>query len=197
MVINFMFDFISRFVKMEDIEERYDRFFGCTDWREARDLNGDDREKKLVDIYKRQLKKSSKFVFPYKISFPDKDRTYYYLFHVTNDINGCSIMKSVFASWNYGRVEYLGKKGDELTLFDLQEFKIGDIKSALISKYAGKEMSFIEIVEDIIDETLFIEKDIRAAIKEMKKEGTVTITSVTSKTDRGLQGDDMVAFKQK
>ena len=197
MVINFMFDFISRFVKMEDIEERYDRFFGCTDWREARDLNGDDREKKLVDIYKRQLKKSSKFVFPYKISFPDKDRTYYYLFHVTNDINGCSIMKSVFASWNYGRVEYLGKKGDELTLFDLQEFKIGDIKSALISKYAGKEMSFIEIVEDIIDETLFIEKDIRAAIKEMKKEGTVTITPVTSKTDRGLQGDDMVAFKQK
>lgn len=199
MVINFMFDFIARFINTDDnpgLEERYDRFFGCKEWREARELLGDDREKKLVDVYKRQLKKSAKFVFPYKISFPDKDRTYYYLFHVTNSLDGCSIMKTAFAARNLGRVEYLGRKGDELTLFDLQEFKIGDIKSALISKYAGKEMSFIDVVEDIIDETLFIEKDIRAAIKEMKKEGTVTIVPVTSKTDRGLQGDDRVSFKQ-
>ena len=106
-------------------------------------------------------------------------------------------MKSVFASWNYGRVEYLGRKGDALTLFDLQEFKIGDIKTTLISKYAGKQMSFTEIIEDIIEDTLFIEKDIRTAIKEMKKEGTVKIMSVTSKTDRGLAGDDMVSFTQK
>ena len=66
---------------------------------------------KLVDIYKQQLKKrGARFVFPYKLSFPDKDRTYYYLFHVTNDRNGCSIMKSVFATRNLGRVEYLGKR---------------------------------------------------------------------------------------
>lgn len=200
MVINFMYDYISRFVNTTDnpkLEERYDRFFGCKEWRDARSLSGEEREKKLVDLYKRQLKKSAKFVFPYKLSFPDKDRTYYYLFHVTNDSNGCSIMKSVFAKRNLGRVEYLGKKSDELTLFDLQEFKIGDIKSTLISKYSGREMSFTEIVEDIIDETLFIEKDIRTAIKEMKKEGSVSISPVTSKTGNGLQGDDMVSFKQK
>lgn len=106
-------------------------------------------------------------------------------------------MKSVFASWNYGRVEYLGRKGNALTLFDLQEYKIEDIKTTLISKYAGKQMSFMEIVEDIIEDTLFIEKDIRAAIKEMKKEGTVKTTPITSKTNRGLTGDDMISFIQK
>ena len=199
MVINFMYDYISRFINTgnKKLEERFDRFFGCEEWREAVELSGDEREKKIVDIYKRQLKKSSKYVFPYKLSFPDRDRTYYYLFHVTNNTDGCSIMKSVFASWNYGRVEYLGRKGDALTLFDLQEFKIGDIKTTLISKYAGKQMSFTEIIEDLIEDTLFIEKDIRTAIKEMKKEGTVKIMSVTSKTDRGLAGDDMVSFTQK
>ncbi len=200
MVINFMYDYISRFINTDDnpkLEETYDQFFGCGEWRDARNLSGDEREKKLVDIYKRQLKKSAKFVFPYKLSFPDRDRTYYYLFHATNNIGGCSIMKSVFASWNYGRVEYLGRKGDELTLFDLKEFKIGDIKSTLISKYAGKQMSFTEIVEDIIDDTLFIETDIRTAIKEMREEGTVKTMRVTSKTDRGLAGDDMVSFNQK
>lgn len=200
MIINFMYDYISRFINTIDnsgLEDTYDRFFGCTEWREARSLNGYARERKLVDVYKRQLKKSAKFVFQYKISFPNKGRTYYYLFHATNNIEGCSIMKSVFASLNYGRVEYLGRKGDELTLFDLQEFKIGDIKSTLTSKYAGKQMSFTEIVEDIIDDTLFIEKDIRTAIKEMRDEGAVKTMRVTSKTDRGLAGDDIVSFIQK
>lgn len=200
MIINFMYDYISRFINTLDnpgLEDTYDKFFGCQDWREARSLTGEARERKLVDVYKRQLKRSSKFVFQYKISFPDKDRTYYYLFHATNNIGGCSIMKDVFATWNFGRVEYLGKKGDELTLFDLHEFKIGEIKSTLTAKYAGKEMSFNEIFEDIIDETLFLEKDIRAAIKEMREEGTVQTKRVTSKTDRGLSGDDMVSFKQK
>lgn len=201
MVINFMYDYISRFINTTDnpkLEERYDRFFGCNEWREARGLSGEEREKKLVDIYKQQLKKrGARFVFPYKLSFPDKDRTYYYLFHVTNDRNGCSIMKSVFATRNLGRVEYLGKKSDELTLFDLDEFKIGDIKSTLLSKYAGREMSFTEIVDDVIDDTLFLEKDIKKAIKEMRAEGIVSTTKVTSKRDDGLQGDDMVSFKQK
>lgn len=198
MVINFMFDYISRFIDTGDntkLEERYDRFFGCGEWREAIKLKGEEREKKLIDVYKRQLKKNAKFVFPYKISFPDKDRTYYYLFHVTNNIDGCTIMKSVFANWNHGRVEYLGRKGDELTLFDMREFKIGDIKSVLTSKYSGKETTFVDIVESVIDETLFLEKDIRAAIKEMKKEGLVNTTPVTSKTDRGLKGDDIVTFE--
>ena len=40
-----------------------------------------------------------------------------------------------------------------------------------------------------------MEKDIRAAIKEMKKEGLVSTTPVTSKTDRGLKGDDIVTFE--
>lgn len=94
-------------------------------------------------------------------------------------------------------MEYLGKKSDELTLFDLDEFKIGDIKSTLLSKYAGREMSFTEIVDDVIDDTLFLEKDIKKAIKEMRAEGIVSTTKMTSKRDDGLQGDDMVSFKQK
>ena len=40
-----------------------------------------------------------------------------------------------------------------------------------------------------------MEIDIRAAIKEMKKEGLVSTTPVTSKTDRGLKGDDIVTFE--
>ncbi len=200
MIINFMFNHISWFIGTKDnpkLSERFDRFFGTEEWREAIALTGEEREKKLVSVYKQQLKKNAKYVFPYKLSFPDKNRTYYYLFHVTNSRDGCSIMKSVFASSNFGRVEYLGKNGDVLTLFDMTEMKVGDIKNILIKKYSGRETTFDEIVDGIIDETLYLEKDIRTAIKSLKKDGIVQTMPVTSKTDRGLNGQDIIVFRSK
>ena len=197
MIINFMFDYISRFIGKDDpaLEKTYTAFFGTEEWRDAIPLNGEEREKKLVDIYKQQLKKNAKYVFPFKLSFPDKDRTYYYLFHVTNNTAGCSIMKSAFASKNLGRVEYLGKKGDILTLFDMTEMKITDIRAFLKGKYTGQEKSFDDIIDEIIDDTPYLEKDVRAAIKAMEKDSEVEVTRITSKpTGKGLQHEDRIKF---
>ena len=199
MIINFMFDYISRFIGKDDpaLEDTYTSFFGTEEWRDAIPLSGEEREKKLVDIYKRQLKKNAKYVFPFKLSFPDKDRTYYYLFHVTNNRDGCSIMKSAFASKNFGRVEYLGKKENILTLFDMTAMKVSDIRSLLKKKYAGQEKSFNEIIDEIIDDTLYLEKNIRATIKSMEKDSEVRITRITSKpSGKGLQQEDHIFFNQ-
>ena len=199
MIINFMFDYISRFIGKDDpaLEATYTSFFGTEEWRDAIPLSGEEREKKLVDIYKRQLKKNAKYVFPFKLSFPDKDRTYYYLFHVTNNRDGCSIMKSAFASKNLGRVEYLGKKEDILTLFDMTAMKVTDIRSLLQNKYSGQEKSFDDIIDEIIDDTPYLEKDVRAAIKAMEKDSEVKVTRVTSKPKgKGLQHEDRIYFNQ-
>lgn len=50
MIINFMYDYISRFINTgnKKLEERFDRFFGCEEWREAVELSGDEREKNLL-----------------------------------------------------------------------------------------------------------------------------------------------------
>lgn len=199
MIINFMFDYISRFIGKNDpaLEGTYTSFFGTEEWRDAIPLSGEEREKKLVDIYKRQLKKNAKYVFPFKLSFPDKDRTYYYLFHVTNNRDGCSIMKSAFASNNFGRVEYLGKKENILTLFDMTAMKVSDIRLLLKKKYAGQEKSFNEIIDEIIDDTPYLEKNIRATIKSMEKDSEVRITRITSKpSGKGLQQEDRIFFNQ-
>lgn len=195
LLINFMFDHVSRFIGKPELSGTYDKFFGCGDWRDAISLNGSAREEKLVEIYTKQLKKSAKYVFPFRMQYPDRDRTYYYLFHVTNHIKGCSIMKSAFAAVNYGRVEYLGYRENEMTIFDIQAVKEGDIAEYLKKRYAGKTKTFNEIVEEIIDETFFLEKDIRSSLQGMRKAGLIKVNPVSSKTQRGLGNQDQIAFK--
>ena len=192
--INFMFDFINRFISDEACATRFDELFGCQDWRQARMLSCEKREEFIIGLYRKQLKKFAKYVFAFRMSYPDRDRTYYYLIHVANNQKGCSIMKSAFASQNYGRVEYLGYKQNLLTLYDLKEFRDGELERYLIKQYAGRQLTFTHLVEEIIDETFYLEKDIRNTLKAMRKEGKIKTVKVTSQTERGLGGDDVIIF---
>lgn len=193
LIINFMFDYINRFISFKEQEENFNQLFGCEEWKEAIPLAGWEREKKIVEVYRKQLKKFSRYVFAYRFSMFDKKRTYYYLFHATDHIDGCTLMKSCFASHNYGKVEYLGNRTGSFTLFDLNEVRTIEVQHLLRKRYAGKTVSFDGIVEDNIDDTYYLEKDIRTAIKELRKNALVTVTAVTSKRD-GISGDDRITF---
>src|SRR3989339_741093 len=102
-LLTFMYNSITRFLKSEHIEDILNQLFGCDNWKELCDKKGDYRENELIRLYRKKLKEFSKFVYPFKFLFPDKNRTYYYLFHLTNNIKGCSIMKSCFARYNFGK----------------------------------------------------------------------------------------------
>ncbi len=193
LIINFMFDYINRFISFKDQEVNFNQLFGCEDWKEAIPLTGWEREKKIIEIYRRQLKRFSQYVFAYRFSVFDKNRTYYYLFHATDHKDGCTLMKSCFASQNYGKVEYLGNRTGALTLFDLDEVRTIEVQHFLQNRYAGKTISFTGIVEEIIDDTYYLEKDIRAAIRELRENALVTVTPVTSKRN-GISGEDRITF---
>jgi len=192
---NFMFTQLNRFL-IDSMEDNLNQLFGCNDWKSFCDLSGDIREENIVGLFKSQAKKFSKYVFPYRMSFEDKDRTYYYLIHLTNNLDGCRIMKSSFAKHNYGRVEYLGINNGVLTLFDLKEVKIEEVKQFLLGKYSGanQELTFDMVIEQNIDEVPYLESEFRTALQELRKEKTVKVKPVTSRTDRGLKGNDIIAF---
>ena len=195
LVVNFMFDYINRFIALPTLETVFTAFFGCEDWKKACEMSGSEREAYLVDLYRRQLKKFSKYVFPFRLSVYDADRTYYYLFHATNHIDGASIMKSCFASLNNGKVEYLGNRSNNLSLFDLDEVKTEEVATYLLARFSGQRTSFISIVETIIDDTMFLEKDIRAALKWLREQGRVVVIPITSKKT-GIRGLDEIVFPE-
>lgn len=196
LLINFMFDYINRFISLPDQADHFDDLFGCNEWREAILLNGLEREKKLVEIFKRQLKRFAKYVFAYKLSFFDKNRTYYYIFHATDHLEGCSIMKSCFAALNNGKAEYLGNRSNVITLFDLDDFKMGEVKNYLLHRFSRRRLRFIDIIDQIVDETLYLDKDIRNALKSLKSDCLIQTIPVTSQTERGLSGEDVIIFKE-
>ncbi|MDX9714036.1 MAG: three-Cys-motif partner protein TcmP [Dissulfurispiraceae bacterium] len=192
-LMNFMFTQINRFL-IDNLETTLNELFGCEDWKLLRNKTGYEREQSIVGLFRSQLKKLAQHVFYYRMSFPEKNRTYYYLFHLTSHPLGCSVMKSAFAKFNYGKVEYMGPKHRNQTLFDLTEIQTNEIKKYLLSIYKGKIKTYDDIIKEIIDEVPYLEGKIRNTIKDLENKGIVKVKRVDSKTVRGLQGKDIVSF---
>lgn len=198
-LLNFMFNHINRFL-IDDLEKTLNELFGCEDWKALRNLRGGEREQGIVSLYRAQLKTFSKFAYPYKLNFHDKNRTYYYLFHLTNNLKGCTIMKSAFAKFNYGKVEFSGPSHEIMSFFDLKDFKASEIKKFLLNKYRGSSKSCEEILTENIDETPYLESEIRDALKKMEG-NEIKITRIPNKTPTGrdrksIEGQDVFEFKE-
>lgn len=192
--LNFMFTRINEFLSADKIENTLTELFGCDEWRNFVSLSNNLREQAIVNLFRKQLKKIANYVYYYRMSFPNKNKTYYYLFHLSKHYLGCSIMKSSFAKYNYGKVEYMGPKHGQLTLFDKEDIKIDEVKNFIFLKYSKRKLCFLDIVEENIDEVPYLESELRKAIQCLKKENLVTVIPVDSKTDKGLKGRDVVIF---
>lgn len=189
--LNFMYNGICRNLRVRSAEETLNDLFGDKSWKNLCSTDYE-KEKRLVKLFKNKLKEFSKYVFYYRICFPNMvDRTYYYLFHLTNHPKGCSIMKSCFAKYNGGRLEYnecnneLMKK--QRTLIDIQEEKINIIKKCLLDKYKDSKLNYLGIVQDLIDTTNYLESELTKGLKELELENKIKIVRVPDKTPTGKE----------
>lgn len=199
-LINFMFDFVNRGIGNQNIDKKQvNDFFGNDKWQEGNKLHGDEREIFLLNLYKQQLKKTTKaqYAFAFRLCFPQKDRTYYYLIHLTNHLHGIMLSKSIFTNINGGKIEYQGKNKDKNDFFDLEYYKEKEITMYLMKKFYSQTLTFTQILEEIIEDTYVIEKNLRAALKKMESEKKITVERITSKTSRGLREDDIICFEEK
>ncbi len=192
-VLNFMFNNINRFL-IEGIEGVLNDLFGGNEWKGLVQLQGNEREKSIVNLFRNKLKTICQYVFPYRIAFPNSARTYYYLFHLANHPLACSVMKSAFAKYNFGKVEYLGKDRIYPTLFDTPEIEQKNISEYLKKEFKNKTIAFDQLISCIIDDVPYLESAIRKALKEMEKKKHIQVERVTSKTNIGLSGKDIIYF---
>lgn len=197
-ILNFMVSAISRFLSLNQNEKINNKLFGGDEWKQLCCLNGSSREEGLKNLYRNKLKSFTKFVYAYRFLFPNKNRTYYYLFHLTNNVKGC-IMKSCFATHNHGRTEYRGKMQNQLTLNDMEVVKTKHIKEFLLDKYHSIKRKYIEILEDNIYETNFLESGIIDALKRLEQEGKITIErnpklTLKGKIRESIKEEDIIVF---
>lgn len=193
-VINFMFDFINRFLSVTD-PDILDDFFGSKDWRNATSMSLSEREKYLVDLFKQNVQRATnaKYVYAYRLCYADKNQTYYYLVHATNNIEGITYMKDSFASVNNGRVEYLGKYQDSISLFDLTDFKSSDFVARALKPFASQTRTFDDIWAKVADSVPYTSKDLSVALAALETQGKVKIVRMSSKRGQYKQ-HDMIIF---
>jgi three-Cys-motif partner protein len=200
-LLTFMYNAVNRFLSKKNIERTATNLFGTGEWKSLLQLKGQERESGIRGLYKKQLEQIAKFVYAYKLEFPEKKRTYYYLFHLTNHWKGCSIMKSCFAKYAHGRSEYLGKRSSQTKLFETEASKIAKVKEVFLKKYEGRRKSFLEVVKENIASTDYLESEFTEALKELEKENIVYIERFPKLTEKehrprtSIDEKDMIYFR--
>ncbi len=179
--LNFMFNAVNRGISTGIVDDRLDELFGCTEWRDCQQYHGNEREACIIDLVRNQLKHYSRYVLPYRICFPNVDRTYYYMIHLTNHVEGCSIMKSCFAELNYGGIEYLGKNQNQMHIFDLIEDPVNEIETYICNNFKTLRLSYYGLLDKMIDSTPYLDKDISSAVLSLYNRKLANIGRVSSK----------------
>lgn len=176
----FMFYAVNRGISTGNVDSKMDELFGVPDWRYCLNYHGNEREKCIINLIRNQCKKFSKYVLPYRICFPKKNRTYYYMIHLTNHIRGCEIMKACFAEINNGKIEYVGENNNQSFIFELIENPIQEIELYIIKNFKQLKLSYDELLAKMIDTTPFLSKDISSAVLNLYNRGLAKIERVSS-----------------
>lgn len=198
----FMTQSINRFLALPNVEKALDELYPTSEWRQILNCS-EKRDQALKDLYIKCLHEIAgvKHTWAFSVSTDKKYHTLYYLIHATNNIDGHKIMKEImFNQSAHGSFAYLGPKDIserfQMRLFDINN--IEQLKKYLLEKFKDETLTYDEIQERICDpwysEPPYIGKHFRQALKDFEKEHKIKIERVTSKTTRGLSGNDRITF---
>lgn len=179
------------------VQHHVDDMFGDSQWRHQGFLQqgGSAREIGFLNYFIARV--NAKYKLWFRIQFDPEDnikgsRTKYYLIHASNHLKAVLLMKEVM--WPLGDEEGLfDYSGKESGLLFSRSPSEDELRAFLLREYRGKEIGF-DTLRGETWELPFIEKHYRAVIKQLKSERLVTVTPVTSKTDRGLKHKDRICF---
>jgi len=200
----FMVRDIVRFIELPELEETFNCLFGTDKWKSI--LGSPQKPRTaLINLYREQLHEAAnvKYSWAFKVYTSEKLETLYYLIHATNNFKGHSIMKSImFNQSAQGNFAYLGPHDVtarfQIKLFDINS--IGELKEHLLKRFKGRTITYNKIQEEVsvpwYSEPPYIDQHYRQALKELEGERKVKIDRITSKSLKGLSGDDQITFPQ-
>lgn len=193
--LNFMYNYLNRFITNLPSETGINQLYGNTDWQKFRTYKENLKEQGLVELYRNKLKMFSKYTYQYRMSFPNQNKTYYYLFHITQNLKGCSIMKDAFASCNMGNVEFLGPNQpnpNQMVLLNTSDNKVENLKLKIWELYKGQTKKYSEILDEFIDSSPYLERHIKQSVQKL--EGTHANFYHVKESTRTIAPDDTIEF---
>ena len=203
--ITFMVREANRFLTTTDRDQAYTDLFGLRSDQLAsfrkRITDAPDREAQLRDLYINQLMAGAgaRFVWQFRV-FPDSGgATIYYMIHASQHIRAFRLMKDTTKRQGaqgeftfYGRDDFA--RHAQLPLFGPDT---GRLKQHMLGRFAGQEITFSDLCDNLYPDPAcyyFTESDFRQAGKALCGKDRIRVVPVTSKTERGLAGEDLLVF---
>ena len=198
-LITLMWYRINMDLSNPSVQGNVDRLFGDRGWREQSFLRekGIAREDGFLNYFISKL--SAKYVLTFRIGYDPEDkirgeRTKYYLLHASNHPRAVLLMKEVM--WPLGDEDgTFDFSGESQGVLISRTPQADELRQILLREFAGKELSF----DDVREQTWklpFIEKHYRSVIQNLRSEGIVLVTPVSSKKT-GLKRRDLIRFPKK
>jgi len=193
---------IARFISSQPHENSLTELYGGEEWRSALKYTGEKRHKALVQIYREKLKTVSDKIYVWSFRVNDsqmKKRTKYYVIHVCHNVKGLRVMKDIMRKAGSGIFEYLGPDDDVMKY--QTRFDVFDLEKYLLNHFKGRHLSFDDLCNELYPITEppisnYVESDFRNALKRLEHNGRIRVKRVSSKTNRGLRGRDLLYFPE-
>lgn len=176
--ITFMVDPINRFIEHpnDQVVQHIIDVFGTSEVLDTARGSGD-RVKALRMSYQRQLERVAKFVRYFEMR-DAKDRAIYYLFFATNHSLGHVKMKEAF--WKVdpeGGFQFSDATNpNQLVMFELDPSLT--LAEMLRQTYVSQTVIVEQIQRFVEDQTPFIAKHMRSALKMLENKGEITVESL-------------------
>lgn len=195
-VFFFNYNRINMGINNEAVDEHMNALFGVERAKEVRaNLEGESpaqREQLIVEAICSAIKKyGPRYVLPFCFRDARGTRTSHHLFFVSKAFRGYEIMKEIMAkestnkeqgvpSFAYNPADLLPKQS---LLFELSR-PLDDLEDLLIEGFRSQKLTVQEIYERHNIDRPYIEKNYKAVILKMEKEGKVKVTDPKGKKRR-------------
>ena len=175
--------FVNRFIGKEDQEAVMDRLFGTTEWREAIEMEGEERKRFLHDLFLEQLKAEEGDRLVRSFEIPTAKGTGYHLFFTTGHEKGMEVMKD--AMWAVDPIE--GRRfrdstdQDQMVIFG-DEVDTKALLDGLHDRFDGQVFTIEEATSYTIRDSAFKKGHLKKmTLKPAETDGKLTVLSERSK----------------
>ncbi len=195
--LTFFAHHIARFGSDERNRETIQSVMGTEEIDSLTQGTLDEREKAILDAYVQRLYQAgARFTCWFRVVRSDMRQTAYYLVHGSKDETALKRMKDVMATNRtpgmgacYAGPDHL-RLSRSLRLFDADK---ADLKDLLREHFAKRVLPYDELELWVYENTPWVSKDLRPALREMRDSNQIGYTPVTSKRN-GLKGKDVLSF---
>lgn len=204
-LITLMASEVHRWLDVEKQQGALEIPFGTKNWR--RDLEQYDPghwQEKEVGYYCTRLEENGpERTIAYLVTEEDSTAMKYYLVFGTNSDDGFEIMREGMQNCGPGKFAYAPERAtlnkNQRTLDAVtQEQEYQRAKEQISTQFAGESKSFNDVVAECVKlfpyKPTYRRKHIREILREMEEDNAIVVNRISSKTERGLGGEDIIQF---